>query len=114
MRTFGRVTNPDGSKTWQVVQTDANGMNDAVYFTTLAQVLLLNLYESPFFGNYGIPQYQTVVTQVFPDYYVQQTQQFMSSFFASLLITRVTAPAPVYKVSVTFHNGAIVNAAVPY
>jgi hypothetical protein len=44
------------------VTTDANGYNDAVYLTTLSQVLKLNLGESPFYANYGIPQYQSVLT----------------------------------------------------
>ena len=43
MRTYGRVTNEDGTKTWVEVDTDANGYNDAVYVTTLAQCLQLSV-----------------------------------------------------------------------
>ena len=63
-------TGTSQSSTWVEVSTDANGYNDAVWLTTLAQVLQLGLNESPFYGNYGIPAQQSAVTQVFPDYYV--------------------------------------------
>ena len=114
MRTYGRVANEDGSKTWVVVTTDARGFNDDVNLTTLAQVLKLNLGESPFFANYGIPQYQTIVTQVFPDYYVMVAQTQFAPFFASLSIARVPATLPpVYNISAVAHSGAILNPTIP-
>lgn len=114
MRTYGRITNEDGSKTWVEITTDANGYNDSVWLTTLAQTLKLNLGESPFFANYGIPQYQTIVTQVFPDYYTMQTQTQFSPFFASLVISRVPNQIPpVYNVTATTHSGAIIGATIP-
>jgi len=110
VRTYGRITNSDGSKTWVQISTDANGYEDNVYLTTLAQVLKLNLGESPFYANYGIPQYQTVVTQVFPDYYAMTTQQQFAGYFASLAITRVQGSfPPVYNVNIVTHSGAILN-----
>lgn len=110
MRTYGRITNEDGSKTWVVVETDANGYNDNVYLTTLAQCLKLNLGESPIYANYGIPQYQTIVTQVLPDYYVMQTQTQFAQYFASLTINRVQASSPpVYNISAVCHGGAILT-----
>ena len=110
MRTYGRVTNPDGSKTWKVVETDANGFDDNVWLTTLCQTLKLNLGESPFFANYGIPAYQSIVTQVFPDYYAAQTQQQFAPYFAALVIQRVQGSLPpVYNVNVTDHSGAILT-----
>lgn len=110
MRTYGRIVNEDGSKTWVVVTTDANGFNDSVYTTTLAQCLKLNLGESPFFSNYGIPAYQTVVTQVLPSFYVMQTQTQFAPYFASLTIAQVQgAFPPVYQVNVVCHNGAILT-----
>jgi hypothetical protein len=121
MRTYGRqfdafgnvVRQPDGTN-WAVVQTDANGNNDAVYLTTLAQVLKGNLGESPFYSNYGIPAQPTIMTQVFPDFYVAQTQQQFAPFFASITIQRnQSAPSPVYNVSVTSHTGAIISLEVP-
>ena len=108
MRTYGRTTDEFGKKTWVVVTTDANGFNDNVYLTTLAQVLKLNLGESPFFGNYGIPAHPSVVQQVFPDYYVTQTQTQFAPYFASLVITRIQGSnPPVYKVQAVSHTGAI-------
>lgn len=113
MRTYGRQTDEFGNKTWVVVETDENGFSDEVYLTTLAQCLKLNLGESPFFGNYGIPQYQTIMTQVMPDYYASQTQTQFSPYFASLTITRVQGSfPPVYNVDAVCHSGAIINATI--
>jgi hypothetical protein len=114
MRTYGRVTNPDGTKSWVEVSTDANGNNDAVYLTTLTQVIQLDRGESPFYSNYGIPARQSVVTQVYPDYYMMETQGQFSGYFASLSIARVAnAQTPTYQVNVGLHNGAIVSQTIP-
>lgn len=114
MRTYGRITNPDGSRKWVVVSTDANGNNDMVWLTTLVQTLLLNLGESPFFAQYGIPAQQSVMQQVFPDYYVALTQQAFAPYFASLLISKVPgATVPSYQVNVTTHQGVKLNPSVP-
>ena len=113
MRTYGRITNPDGSKTWVAVQTDANGLNDQVYLTTLIQCLKLNLGESPFYAQFGIPAHPSVVQQVFPDFYVSQTQQQFAPYFASLLIAKQVSPTPTYTINVTTHQGVKINASVP-
>jgi len=102
MRTWGRITNADGSRTWVKVSTDANGFNDAVYITALGQTLQLNLNESPFFANLGIPQQQTVVTQVYPDFYVNEIQSYYSQFFASLSITRTPGSPEIYQAKETY------------
>lgn len=114
MRIWGRVTNADGSKTWVEVSTAANGSNQAVYITWLAQALKLIFGESPFYANWGIPQQETIVTQVFPDYYVMETQRKFSSLFASLIMYRIpnTFP-PQYQVSITTKTGASVEMIVP-
>lgn len=110
MRTYGRITNEDGSKTWVEVTTDANGFDDNVYLTTLCQVFKLGLGESPFFGNYGIPAQQSIVTQVFPDFYAAVTQQQFAGYFAALAITREQGTNPPnYLASVTCHNGAVLT-----
>ena len=119
MRTYGRIQvgyNPDQTPhyEWKVIQTAADGSNDLVYVTTLAQVLKLNLNESPFYANYGIPAKQSVLTQIFPDYYVYVTQQQFAPFFASLLITRVPqVTTPTYNVNVLTHQGTRLNYNVP-
>ena len=114
MRTYGRITNPDGSKTWQEVTTDANGFNDAVWLTTLCQVLLLNLNESPFYANYGLPDQQAIIQQVAPDYYVFRTQQLFARYFASLIIAKdPAADQPTYTVSVITQQGAKTVVSVP-
>ena len=117
MRTYGRVTNQDGSRTWVQVDTDAQGFSDMVWLTTLAQVLQLNLNESPFFANYGIPAQQSVITQVQPDYYMAFTQQQFAPYFAVLLLSKDPQQppdfAPVYRINVTTHQGVKLNASVP-
>lgn len=114
MRTYGRPRNPDGTKgAWTIVETDANGFNDGVYLTTLAQTLQLNLNESPFFGNFGIPAQQTVVTQIFPDYYVNWTQQQFAQYFASLIVARVNSSEPTYNIGVTTNQGYKLNFSLP-
>lgn len=114
LRTWGRPHNRDGTYgPWTEVTTTASGQDDLVWFTTLCQVLLLNLGESPFFANYGIPAHASVVTQVFPDYYVAFTQQQFSRYFASLIIAKQNTPDPRYNVNVTTHAGVKLNANIP-
>jgi hypothetical protein len=112
LRTYGRVGQVNGlGGTWQVVTTDANGFNDAVYLTTICQVLKLARNEDPFFANYGIPAQQSVISQTFPDLAAAQTQTQFAPFFASLVITRVQGSnPPVYNVSAVSHSGAIIPA----
>ena len=114
MRTWGRTYDELGNPTWVEVTTDANGYNDNVYLTSLSQALKLNLGESPFFGNYGIPAHQSVVTQVFPDFYAMQTQSQYAGYFSALSITRVPGSfPPVYNVKASAHSGAILTATIP-
>lgn len=127
MRTWGRVpANPSsdpstvivssefpGGYTWAEVTTDANGYNDAVWLTTLAQVLQLGLNESPFFGNWGIPAQQTVMTQVLPDYYVTLTQQRFAVYFLALIVSRISANPPTYTINTTSNPNAILQNPVP-
>lgn len=98
---------------WVAVETDANGNNDNVYITALLQCLLLNLNESPFYGDWGIPAHPSVIQQVFPDYYVSLIQQRFAPYFASLLITKLPSATPTYRVLITTHTGTQVEAIVP-
>ena|SRR5271155_2234590 len=112
MRTYGRSL-VNGVLTWQEVQTDANGNNDLVWITTLAQVLLLNLGESPFYATYGIPAVPSVIQQIFPDYYVALTQQAFSQYFASLQVSKEAGSTPMYQLNVITHQGVTLNYSVP-
>lgn len=112
MRTYGRITNDDGTKTWVVVTTDANGFDDDVYLTTLCQVFLLFLGESPFYANYGLPAKQTIVQQAQPDFYVSVIQQQFAPFFASLVVAKEASDPPTYRINVIKNNGAKVSATV--
>lgn len=104
MRIWGRV----GGQ-WVMVDSPP----DAVNLTWLLQVFRLNLGESPFWADWGIPQYQTILTQIFPDFYVTRTQSRFSGLFASLAVTKGQSPDPVYNVTVTLHNGQQVSIDVP-
>jgi hypothetical protein len=104
---------------WIEVSTDsATGDNTMVYFTTLVQNLLLNLGESPFYANNGIPGYQDVVQQVYPDYYVTLVQNQFSPYFSSLIITRLPISQyninPTYQVTAVAKAGAVLSATVAY
>jgi hypothetical protein len=88
LRTYGRTYNEDGTYQWVEVTTDSAGFNDEVWLTTLIQCLKLNLNESPFYAQYGIPAQQSVVQQVFPDFYVTRTQTQFAQYFASLVINK--------------------------
>jgi hypothetical protein len=113
MRTWGRVYNELGVGTWVEVSTDANGFNDGVMVTTLIQCLKLNLNESPFYANYGIPAQQSVMTQIFPDYYTYQTQQQFTQFFVSLSVQKIMSTTPTYDITAVTHTGAIIEASIP-
>lgn len=112
MRTYGRIRNPDGSRSWVVVETDANGFDDLVWVTTLCQTLLLNLGESPFFADYGLPDANSIVQQIAPDFYVARTQRQFAAYFASLVVSRTASDPPTYAVNVTTHQGVKLNASV--
>lgn len=110
LRVYGRTYDALGNPTWQTVTTDANGDNDAVYLTALAQDLQLNLGESPFYAGYGIPAFQSIVTQVYPDYYAMIAQAQYSQYFASLTIVRVPlSNPPYYKVQAVTNRGSIIG-----
>ena len=114
MRTWGRVNG-----TWQEVATAANGDNSAVWLTTLCQALKLNLGESPFYANYGIPAQPSVLTQTFPDYYTNQTVAQFQGYFTSLTAQRIGAtdaqgyPYPAYLIKAVTLAGAPVQLTVP-
>ncbi|MFA9204844.1 MAG: hypothetical protein ACEQSH_00150 [Bacteroidia bacterium] len=111
MRTWGRF--PKGTPRagqWFAVETQDNGAQDYVWVTTLIQCLKLILGESPFWANHGIPAEQAIIQQVFPDFYVYQTQQQFAPFFASLIITKVPGVQdPTYNVQIVTNYGTKIN-----
>lgn len=113
MRTWGRVTDENGNKKWVAVESDADGDFSYGWLTTLIQTLKLSLGESPFYAQYGIPAQQTIVTQVYPDYYVNIVQQQFSGYFSSLSISKVDgANEPTYDILVIFLNGVSYRAQI--
>ena len=110
IRTFGRVTNQDGSKAWYVIETAPSGDNSQVYLTTLAQCFSLNLNESPFFGDWGLPAHPSVIQQLPPDTWVNLMQQRFARFFASLIVFRVPGSnPPTYQVNAVTLQGAVLT-----
>ena len=107
MRTYGRV---DG--VWKKVETDENGNSEYVFITTLIQVLKLSLGESPFHADFGIPAQKSVIQQLFPDFYVNVTQQQFAPLFANLIISKVPSPTPTYNISLTKSNGTKFQATI--
>jgi hypothetical protein len=82
--------------------TDSN----YIYLATLIQTLRLFENESPFYGNYGIPGYQSVRTQIAPDSAVNRTQSQYSAFFANLTVMKdQNATEPTYQILATFLDG---------
>lgn len=118
-RVYGRVVDPyTGLKKWVEVTTDANGYNDELNITWMSQVFMLNLGESPFYGDWGLPALQSVMTMVAPDFYVNRTQVRFAPLFASLIVQKVPGgtavdpppfadPSPTYSVRVVTHTGAV-------
>lgn len=102
MRTYGR----DASGRWIVVETDANGFNDAIHLTTLVQTLKLAPQESPFFADSGVPANGSVIQQILPTYYVNRVQQQFSQYFSSLQIAMTSDDPPVYDISVITNSGS--------
>lgn len=133
MRTYGRVpvldpvngqqtTDPETglpATRWVEVATSATGFNDMVYLTTLIQNFKLNLGESPFYANNGLPAKISIVQQVAPDFYVIRTQQQFVPYFANLTVARAPAPTgyprdtPTYQIAVTTNDGVKLSATVP-
>lgn len=120
MRTYGRVYITPSTYVWQEVQTDPSGANDYVYLTGLIQELKLNLGESPFWGNRGIPAGPSVIQQIAPDYYMTLMQQRYAPQFLNLTIVKVPGgvdsndqPAPTYRINATTHSGVQLEANVP-
>jgi hypothetical protein len=121
MRTWGRTRDIlTGAKTWVEVSTDANGYNDMVYLTALVQTLKLNLGESPFFADWGLPATASVRTQIAPDFNAVLTQKRYAAFFLSLMLIRqpdgvddTNRPVPQYAITVITNTGAVLSGVVP-
>lgn len=114
MKLWGRIYDTEaGTYQWVQVTTAPDGSNDYVRITELIQVLKLSRNESPFFANYGIPAQQSVLTQIFPDYYVNDTQRQFAPFFASLIIAKLPSPTPTYRVNIVTHAGVVQNMDIP-
>jgi len=128
---WGRIYDANGNPSWVQVSTDANGFSDYVYITAFIQCVKLNLGESPFWANFGLPAHQSVVQQLPPDFNVNFIAQFYRQFFASVIVTRappsivanrpnqntgpygkiiVPAPIPKYYIQIMRTNGSVFQA----
>lgn len=114
-RIYGRInvgTVSDPVLKWVEVDQAPDGDTGYVYLTNLIQVLKLNLGESPFWGNWGIPAHQSVETQIAPDFYVNFTQQNFAQRFAALTVAKTDDNPPTYQINSTFFNGTAPQATV--
>ena len=94
---------------WVEVDSDPINGDSYIWITTLIQNLKLSPNESPFFAANGIPAQQSVITQIYPDYYVAQLQQQFAQYFSSLQITKVQATSPTYKINAITLSGTVLN-----
>jgi hypothetical protein len=69
--------------------------------------------------NYGIPAHQSVVMQVYPDFYMARTQQQFAGYFASLILLPIPEaydddgrPSPAYNVNVLTNYGSMIGVKV--
>lgn len=108
MRTYGRL--PNGQ--WVKVETAPDGDDSQVWLTTLCQTIKLNRQESPFYANYGIPAQQSVQTQVFPDFYMAQTQAQFLPYFVSLTLAKLPSDSPTYRIVAVTPRGTLVDTQV--
>jgi hypothetical protein len=84
-----------------------------IWLTTLVQTLRLIEGESPFYGNYGIPAYKSVHTQIAPDAAVARTQAQYSPYFASLAVSKQQlATQPTYNISAIFTDGTVIQSVI--
>lgn len=101
MRTWGR----NAAGAWVEI-TDTG----SVWLATLVQTLRLSQGESPFYGNYGIPGQQSVMSQIAPDAAVARTQSQYLPYFASLVISPVAgASQPTYTVQAVTKDGQAIT-----
>ncbi|EBY6525638.1 hypothetical protein D5P15_17700 [Salmonella enterica subsp. enterica serovar Livingstone] len=113
MRTWGRVTDQNGNQQWVAVELDASGDFSYGWVTTLIQTLKLGLGESPFYAQYGIPAQQSIVQHIYPDYYVNITQQQFAGYFASLSVSKVENDEnPTYDIRAVFFSGVTYRALI--
>ena len=110
---FGRIYDELGVPTWVEVTTDAAGYSDYVFVTALIQCIKLNINESPFFADWGIPAYQSLIQQIAPDFFVALMQQRFAPQFASLIIGKRATFTPTYDVNIITHQGVKVAASIP-
>ena len=105
MRTYG--VDPKTGQWVEVTETSY------IWLATLAQTLRLNLGESPFYANYGIPAQNSVHTQIPPDIAVNTAQVQYAPYFASLTITsKQLAPNTIYNINAVFLNGTVLSTTV--
>lgn len=96
---WGRTYDANGNPTWVQVMTDANGFSDYVYISAFLQCVKLNLGESPFWAEFGIPAHQAITQQLPPDYNIQLIATFFQQFFASVIVSRAAPAVAVNTVS---------------
>ncbi len=96
-----------------MVTPDENGHLDAIWTTTLIQCLRLSIGESPFYADYGIPAQQSVIQQIFPDFFVAQTQRQFAQYFATITVAKVQSATPTYNIVAMTFQGTKLDLEIP-
>ena len=85
MRSYG----VDANGQWHEMSAATGYTEDDIYLTELVHAFKLVLGESPFFADVGIPQQETIISQIHPDFYVDRIRQFFTPFFSHLVVTKL-------------------------
>ena len=109
-----KPVNNSSFNTWNLQQGEVVQVSVGyIWLTTLVQTLRLIEGESPFYGNYGIPAYKSVHTQIAPDAAVSRTQSQYSPHFASLAVSKQQLAAqPTYNISAIFTDGTTIQSVI--
>jgi hypothetical protein len=84
----------------------------AIAVCNLIQCCKLEIGESPRYPNRGIPARETILTQIYPDYYMQQIQSQYAANFASLMITKQPVFDPTYTINIITKDGQTINGTI--
>ncbi|UMM63143.1 hypothetical protein [Aristophania vespae] len=104
MRVWTRQFQSDGTRKWVAVTG-----NQAI-IAWLQNNLLLQLGESPFYADKGLPVTQSLISRIWPDYYLNQLQEFFRDYVSTIQITRDTSVVNdglSYKILVIFKDGSL-------
>ncbi|QCE32947.1 hypothetical protein FAI41_04685 [Acetobacteraceae bacterium] len=89
-RIWARTGKPDqnGKRQWISVS------NNTAILTWLQQAVLLQLGESPFWVDWGLPVIGALTQGIYPDLYIQKTKERFQPYFLNININRTVPDTP--------------------